>query len=47
MSLCLSGYDLGRSGEPVFVWYDLGGSGSVCLSGYDVGGSGECVFVCV
>ena len=27
MSLCLSGYDLGRSGEPVFVWYDLGGSG--------------------
>jgi len=27
VSLCLSGYDLGRSGEPVFVWYDLGGSG--------------------
>jgi len=27
VSLCLSGYDLGGSGEPVFVWYDLGRSG--------------------
>ena len=25
--MCLSGYDLGGSGELVFFWYDLGRSG--------------------
>jgi len=25
--VCLSGYDLGGSGELVFFWYDLGRSG--------------------
>jgi len=32
VSVCLSGYDLGGSGELVFFWYDLGRSGErVCL----------------
>ena len=45
--MCLSGYDLGGSGELVFSGMIYVGVVSVCLSGYDLGGSGEPVFVWV